>query len=211
MADNTTNNKTNTFLGLSKGHLIIIVAVAVFIIWLMSGYNGLVSKDETVTQAWADVQTDYQRRLNLIPTLTKMLNKYTKYEKETYEAVVNARSKATQVTISADELTEEKLKQFQAQRSDMEAALGKLLAITENYPELKADKQFEQFNVQLEGTENRIKESMQLFNKAVTDYNLNVRRFPGSIVARIFGFDTKPKFEAEAGAEKMPDVNDFMD
>ena len=208
ITNNGANNVTNN-LKSKKTKYIGIAAVVILALWLISGYNGLVSKDESVSQAWANVQTDYQRRANLIPNLVKMIRKYTDYEGSTLKGVVAERSKATQVTIDASDLTEEKLQEFQKNRNELEATLGKLLAITEAYPELKASKQFEQFNVQLEGTENRIKKSLDDFNKAVTDYNLKVRRFPGSIIASIFGFDKKAKFEAEVGADKAPDIDEI--
>lgn len=208
ITNNGANNVTNN-LKSKKTKYIGIAAVVILALWLISGYNGLVSKDESVSQAWANVQTDYQRRANLIPNLVKMIRKYTDYEGSTLKGVVAERSKATQVTIDASDLTEEKLQEFQKSRNELEATLGKLLAITEAYPELKASKQFEQFNVQLEGTENRIKKSLDDFNKAVTDYNLKVRRFPGSIIASIFGFDKKAKFEAEVGADKAPDIDEI--
>lgn len=203
------NNKLTGALGGASGvkKLIGIAVVVIIILWGVGQYNGLVEKEEMVTQSWADVQTNYQRRANLIPNLVKMIRKYTNYEQSALESVVSARSKATQVTVSADELNEDAIKKFQQNQNELEATLGKLLAITEAYPDLKANRQFEQFNVQLEGTENRIKESMTNYNEVVTSYNLKVRRFPSNIAAKIFGFDAKPKFEAEAGAEQAPDVD----
>lgn len=194
-------SKKSKYLGLAG-----IVALA---LWVMSGYNSLVNKDEAVNQAWANVQSSYQRRADLIPNLVKMIKNYTNYESGTLEAVVNARSKATQMKLDPNDLTEEKLKEFQASQNELGAALGRLLAISEAYPDLKASKQFEQFNVQLEGTENRIKESRDHFNAAVKEFNIKVRRFPNSLIAGIFGFEKKAMFEADAGAEKAPEIEEF--
>ena len=185
---------------MKKGTIALLV-VGVFILALVMGtlttYNGLVSKDEAVATAWGNVQSQYQRRADLVPNLVSTVKGYAKHESETLEGVVAARAKATQITVNADELTPEKLKQYQAAQGELSQALGRLMAIQENYPQLKA---------QLEGTENRINESRQLFNSAVQTYNVSVRRFPANIVAGMFGFEKKSQFEAESGAEKAPKV-----
>ena len=194
---------------MKKGTIALLV-VGVFILALVMGtltaYNGLVSNDEAVATAWGNVQSQYQRRADLVPNLVSTVKGYAKHESETLEGVVAARAKATQITVNADELTPEKLKQYQAAQGELSQALGRLMAIQENYPQLKANENFSELQAQLEGTENRINESRQLFNSAVQTYNVSVRRFPANIVAGMFGFEKKSQFEAESGAEKAPKV-----
>jgi len=169
-------------------------------------YNKLVEQEETVAQKWADVQTQYQRRADLIPNLVNTVKGYAAHESETLQAVVEARTKATQITVDPDNLTPEKMAEYQAAQGEVSQALGRLLAITENYPDLKANEQFLELQAQLEGTENRIAESRRIFNEAVQQYNVSVRKFPNNIWAMIFNFDKKTPFAAEAGAEKAPEV-----
>ncbi len=195
---------------LSKGTIvwIIVGVVAVALIFgALTTYNGLVTKDETVTNTWADVQTQYQRRSDLIPNLVNTVKGYAQHESETLEGVVAARAKATQLTVSADDLTPQKMQQIQAAQGELTSALGKLLAITENYPDLKANQNFSELQAQLEGTENRIGESRRRYNEAVKNYNTSVRRFPANIVAGMFGFERKTPFEADAAAQQAPTVN----
>ena len=152
------------------------------------------------------MHTVYQRRADLIPNLVNTVKGYAAHEKETFEAVVSARSKATQMTIDADNLTPEKLQQYQKAQGEIGAALGRLLAITENYPELKANENFKELQAQLEGTENRISVERRNFNEVARTYNTSIRTFPKSILAGMFGFDKRPYFEAEEGANKAPEV-----
>ena len=191
---------------MKKSNLIIIGILAVLAIWGVSTYNGMVTEDENVAQVWADVETAYQRRADLIPNLVATVKGYAEHEKGTFEAVVEARSKATSINLTIDDLSEENMKKFQEAQSQVSSALGRLIAIGENYPELKASEQFIELQAQLEGTENRINEARKKFNAAVKDYNLKVRRFPGSLFASLFGFSAKTPFAAEAGAEKAPTV-----
>lgn len=186
--------------------LIIGVVILIFAVGTLTTYNTLVSKDESVSTAWSNVQTQYQRRADLIPNLVSTVKGYAKHESSTLENVISARAKATQVTIDADNLTPEKIQQYQAAQGELSQALGRLLAVSENYPELKANENFSELQAQLEGTENRINESRRQYNEIVKDYNIKVRRFPSNIVAGLFGFDKKTAFEAEAGAEKAPKV-----
>lgn len=172
-----------------------------------SSYNGFVDSEENVDQAWANVQTQYQRRTDLITNLVNTVKGAANFERETLEAVVNARSKATSVNIDPSNLTSENLQQFQAAQSQLSQSLGRLLVTVERYPELKANANFLDLQTQLEGTENRIAVSRQNFNEVVTGYNKRVRRFPGSFFASIFGFAEKAQFEAQAGAEQAPEVN----
>lgn len=194
---------------MKKGTIALLV-IGVLILILVGGtlttYNGLVAKDEAVATAWGNVQSQYQRRADLIPNLVSTVKGYAKHESGTLESVVAARAKATQITVDANSITPEKLKQFQAAQGELSQALGRLMAIQENYPDLKANENFSELQAQLEGTENRINESRNLYNAAVQTYNVSVRRFPASIVASMFGFDKKTQFEAEAGAEKAPKV-----
>ena len=186
--------------------LIIGVVILIFAVGTLTTYNTLVSKDESVSTAWSNVQTQYQRRADLIPNLVSTVKGYAKHESSTLENVISARAKATQVTFDADNLTPEKIQQYQAAQGELSQALGRLLAVSENYPELKANENFSELQAQLEGTENRINESRRQYNEIVKDYNIKVRRFPSNIVAGLFGFDKKTAFEAEAGAEKAPKV-----
>ena len=194
---------------MSKGTISLIV-VGVVVVLLIGGslttHNGLVQKDEAVATAWSNVQSQYQRRADLIPNLVNTVKGYAQHESATLEQVVAARAKATQLTVSADELSPEKMKQLQAAQGELSQALGRLLMITENYPDLKANENFLDLQAQLEGTENRINESRRLYNESVQTYNVGIRRFPANVVAGMFGFDKRTPFEAEAGAEKAPKV-----
>lgn len=190
-----------------KKSLIITLAVIVLLILLGSGsYNSMVDKQEGVTKAWSNVENQYQRRTDLIPNLVNTVKGYAKHEQGTLEGVVTARSKATQITIDPDKLTPEKLQAYQKAQGDVTTALGKLLAITENYPDLKANQNFLELQAQLEGTENRIAVERGRFNELAKEYNAYIRKFPRNIFAGMFGFEKKPYFEAEAGAEKAPKV-----
>lgn len=186
--------------------LVIGVLVLIMVGGTLTTYNGLIAKDEAVATAWGNIHSQYQRRADLIPNLVSTVKGYAKHESETLENVMAARAKATQVTINSDNLTPEKLKQYQAAQGELSQALGRLMAVSENYPNLKANENFSELQAQLEGTENRINESRQIYNSAVQTYNVSVRRFPANIVAGMFGFDKKNQFEAEAGAEKAPKV-----
>ncbi len=191
---------------LSKGTIGIIAAVVIICMWAASAYNSMVSEQEKATTALANVQSAYQRRADLIPNLVEVVKGYASHEKETFESVVAARSKATSITLDPSNITPEKLKEFQQAQGELGSALGKLIAIQENYPELKANENFRDLQVQLEGTENRINEARNKFNSVVQQYNIVIRKFPKNILAGIFGFNTMDKFEAEAGAEKAPQV-----
>lgn len=191
---------------MKKSTIGLIIVIALIIIWSISGYNGLVNEEETVNNTWAKVQSDYQRRSDLIPNLVNVVKGYAEHEKGTLEAVIEARSKATQINIKAEDINEESIKKLQAVQSELSSALNKLMVINERYPELKANEQFKELQVQLESTENRIKESRNQYNDAVKNYNINVRKFPKSILANIFGFSNKPAFEADADAQKAPEI-----
>lgn len=191
----------------NKGLWIALGVIVVIILWGVSAYNGMVSKQETATTALANVQTTYQRRADLLPNLTKVVKAYAKHENETFKEVAEARSKASQIKLDAGDLTPEKIRQFQQAQGELSAALGKLMAVSENYPQLKASENFQDLQTQLEGTENRINEARQQYNEAVQDYDVTIRRMPNVLVAGIFGFEKMAKFEAAAGTEKAPDLD----
>ena len=192
---------------MKKSTIIIIAVVAVIVIWAVSMYNGLVTMDESVNSQWANVETQYQRRADLIPNLVNTVKGYASHEKETLEGVVEARSKATQMQVNANDLTPEKLAEYQKAQGAVTSALGKLLAITENYPDLKANQNFLELQAQLEGTENRINVARTNFNNAAQAYNTAIRRFPKSLFASMFGFDKHAYFEAAEGTETAPTVS----
>lgn len=190
----------------NKGLIITIVVIALVAIWGISSYNGLVSMDENVSNSWANVETQYQRRSDLIPNLVNTVKGYAKHESQTLEEVMAARSQATQVKIDPSNCTPQQLAAYQKAQGDVTTALGKLLAITENYPDLKANQNFLELQSQLEGTENRINVARKDFNDTAKKYNTSLRRFPRNIIASMFGFEKRNYFEAEAGAEKAPKV-----
>lgn len=170
------------------------------------GYNTMVQMSEAVDAQWAQVENVYQRRSDLIPNLVNTVKGYAAHESETLEAVMNARAKATSVNISADQLNEQTLSQFQESQQGLSGALGRLMVVMENYPDLKANQNFLELQAQLEGTENRITVERQKFNDAVRVYNTKIKSFPQLIYSGWFGFEKKPFFKAEAGADKAPKV-----
>ncbi|HOG05168.1 MAG TPA: LemA family protein [Paludibacter sp.] len=184
-----------------------IVAVLVILVFAaISTYNSLVGLEENVGKQWSNVENQYQRRADLIPNLVATVKGYAAHESTTLENVVSARARATQVTVDPDNLTPEKLQEFQAAQGELSSALGRLLMITENYPDLKANENFRELQVQLEGTENRISTERTRFNEVSKNFNAKIRRFPTNIIASMFGFERKAYFEAEAGSEKAPTV-----
>ena len=188
------------------GWIIPVGILVVIVLWAIGGYNGMVKMDEQVQNSWANVETQYQRRADLIPNLVSTVKGYAKHEQQTLEDVVKARSDATQVKVDAENLTPEKLAAFQKAQSGVSSALGRLLAVAENYPDLKANQNFLELQSQLEGTENRITVARKDFNDTAKSYNQAIRQFPKNILAGLFGFEKKSYFEAEAGSEKAPKV-----
>lgn len=191
---------------MKKSTIILLVVLGVVLIWGVTSYNGLVSAEENVSTAWSNVENQYQRRADLIPNLVNTVKGYAAHEKETLDAVVAARTRATQVVVDADDMTPEKLQQFQKAQGEVGAALGRLLAITEAYPDLKANQNFLELQAQLEGTENRISVERRNFNDAARRFNTSIRTFPRNIIAGMCGFEKRPYFEAEESAAKAPEV-----
>lgn len=188
--------------------LLIIVAVLAFIgLRLVSIYNGLVTLDEETNGKWAQVESAYQRRADLIPNLVNTVKGYADFEQETLTGVIEARSKATGVTVNADNLTPEAIANFQAAQGQLSGALSRLLVSVERYPELKANQNFLALQSQLEGTENRIKIERDRFNESIKSYNSTIRKFPKNLIASSFGFEKKGYFEADSGSEKAPEVS----
>ena len=169
-------------------------------------YNSLVEKQQAVDQSWAEVENQYQRRASLIPNLVNTVKGYAAHESQTLEKVTQARAAATSITISADNLNEETLAKYQQAQGELSQALKSLLAVSEAYPDLKANQNFLELQAQLEGTENRIAVARKDFNAAAQQYNVSVRRFPANLVARMFGFGQKPYFESAEGAAAAPQV-----
>lgn len=194
---------------MKKGLVVLIAAVAVILgifFWFQGNYNNMVKMDEGVQAAWSQVENVYQRRADLIPNLVATVKGYAAHEQQTLEGVISARSKATQITVDPQNLTTEELAKYQKAQGELGSALGKLLAITENYPDLKANQNFLELQAQLEGTENRITVERKKFNDVAREYNTTIRQFPKNIVAGMFGFEKKPYFEAQEGAHQAPVV-----
>ena len=181
--------------------------VALILITFISTQNSLAGKDETAKQSWADVQAQYQRRANLVPQLVNTVKGYASHEKQTLEGLTEARTKATQIRVDADNLSEADMRRFQEAQGELSQALGRLIAITEAYPDLKASQNFSELQAQLEGTENRIAESLRKYNEAVRNYNKARRMFPTNVFAGMLGYEALPNFEAQAGADKAPEVS----
>ena len=190
-----------------KKSTIIIIAVAVLaVVWGITSYNGLVSMDEGVQSKWADVETQYQRRADLIPNLVNTVKGYAAHESETLAAVVEARAKATSVNIDPSNMSAEQIANFQKAQDGVSSALGRLLVTVEKYPELKANENFRELQAQLEGTENRISVARRDFNEAARQYNTTLRSFPKNILANMCGFEKKAYFEAHEGSDQAPTV-----
>ena len=184
---------------MKKSLWIVLAVVAVLAVWGYSVYNVLVEKEEAVHGAWSNVETQYQRRSDLIPNLVNTVKGYAAHERQT-------RSKATSMNVDADALTPERLAAFQQAQEGVRSALGRLIAVAENYPDLKANSNFQELQAQLEGTENRIAVARTAFNEKTQAYNVAVRRFPANLVAGILSFGQKPYFEADDSAAQTPEV-----
>ncbi len=194
---------------MKKGYIVLIVIAVVILsifFWFRGSYNGMVSMSETVSSQWSNVENQYQRRLDLIPNLVNTVKGYAAHEQQTLEDVVNARAKATQTQINFDQLDEAAIKKINSTQGELSSALSRLMAISESYPDLKANQNFLELQAQLEGTENRIAVERRKFNESVKNYNAYIRQFPKNMIAGMFGFVPKPYFEATAGAENAPKV-----
>ncbi|OGX81718.1 LemA family protein [Hymenobacter glacialis] len=189
-----------------KRFLLYFAGIALLLTQSSCGYNGMVERDQNVKTKWAQVQSQYQRRSDLIPNLVNTVKGAAKQEQTTLTAVMEARAKATSVQLSADQLTPENIKRFQEAQSQLSSGLGRLLAVSENYPELKTNANFQELQAQIEGTENRIAVARDNFNGSVQEYNTFTKRFPNNLFAGMFGFQPKGYFEADAGAGKAPTV-----
>lgn len=185
--------------------VIVIIVLALFF-WVKNSYNGLVKADEQVKAAWSQVENVYQRRADLIPNLVATVKGYAEHESETLESVVEARSKATQVSVDPENLDPDRIAEYQAAQGELSQALGRLIMLQENYPDLKANQNFRDLQAQLEGTENRIATERMKFNETARSYNTMVRSFPKNIFASMFGFEAKGYFEASEGAQTAPKV-----
>ena len=186
--------------------IIIGAIVAVIVLFMWTTYNGLATAQQDVAAKWSNVETQYQRRADLIPNLVNTVKGYASHEQKTLEDVVKARAAATSVSVDADNMTPEQFRSYVSAQNGVTSALGRLIAISENYPDLKANQNFLELQAQLEGTENRIAVARKDFNAAAQQYNVSVRRFPANLVARMFGFGQKPYFESAEGAAAAPQV-----
>jgi LemA protein len=186
--------------------LSVIALLVIFVAGAVSQYNKLIGLDEGVNAQWANVENQYQRRADLIPNLVATVKGYASHERETLEGVIEARSKATQVTIDPSNMTQSQLNQFQAAQGELSSALSRLMVVVERYPDLKANQNFRDLQIQLEGTENRIANERTQYNSKANSFNSTVRRFPANMIAGMFGFERKAYFEAEKGSEQAPTV-----
>lgn len=200
--------KIKTMIDFRKYLPIILIVVGVMLVFGMcsSTYNSAISKDEGVKAAWSQVENQYQRRADLIPNLVNTVKGYADFEKSTLEAVIQARASATQVKVDPNQLTPENIQRFEQAQQGLSGALGRLLVVSENYPDLKANQNFMDLQKQLEGTENRISVERKNFNTSVQDYNSYIRRFPTNLLVGMFGFSPKGYFQSQAGAERAPEV-----
>ena len=186
--------------------LIILGLLLILGVWGCSGYNGVVKQDENVKKAWNNVNSEYQRRGDLVDNLVNTVKGAANFEKTTLTELVAARAKATSINLTADQLTPENIAKFQAAQSQLSGSLSRLLAVVENYPDLNATQNFQQLQGQLEGIENDVRNSRKTFNESINTYNTKVRSFPVNLLAGMFGFKTKEGFKADEGAEKAPKV-----
>ena len=182
------------------------IVVGLVVLWAITKYNGIAGKDQEVKKTWGNVESDYQRRMDLIPNLVNTVKGYANFEKETLTKVIEARASATQMKVDASNLSPDQIQAFQNAQGGLSQALGRLMVVAEQYPDLKANQNFLDLQAQLEGTENRINVSRQRFNDAVQNYNTAIVGFPGNLIEMIGGFKEKGFFQAQAGADKAPEV-----
>ncbi|MFY7890545.1 MAG: LemA family protein [Spirosomataceae bacterium] len=192
---------------MSKNTIIGLVIAGVLLFWGIGVRNNMATSDQEVKAKWANVQTAYQRRSDLIPNLVKTVQGVANFEKQTLTDVISARASATQIKLDANDLTPENIQKFQAAQSQLQGALSRLMAVSENYPQLRATENFSELQAELAGTENRIKRERDVFNEAVQGFNTSVVKFPNSLIASFSGFKEKGYFQADAGAEKAPTID----
>lgn len=192
---------------MKKTSVIIAIIVGLILIWGIGAYNGFVKKQEAMTTAWGQVENVYQRRADLVPNLVALVKNYAEYEQGTLIAVTEARAKkAAATTVDIENYTESDLKDFQAAQDELGSSLNRLIVSVENYPDLKANEEYLTLQAQLAGCENRILTERQRFNEAAKAYNQSIRKFPGNLIANMFGFEKRPYFEADEGANKVPET-----
>ena len=191
---------------MKKIGIIIAVVVGIILIWGIGAYNGFVKKQEAMATAWGQVENVYQRRADLVPNLVALVKNYAEYEQGTLIAVTEARAKAANATVNTENFDETEFSNFEAAQKELGNSLNRLIIEVENYPDLKANEEYLTLQAQLAGCENRIQTERQRFNEAAKAYNQSIRQFPNSLVANMFGFEKRPYFEAEAGAEKVPET-----
>lgn len=192
---------------MKRTNLILLISIiTIAVIWGITKYNGLVTKEEACTQQWSKVESQYQRRLDLIPNLVNTVKGYASHEQETLTQVIEARNQASQAKVDPENMTQEELNNYQATQAQLKSSLDRLMVVVERYPDLKANQNFLELQSQLEGTENRIAVERQRFADYVNAYNSSIRRFPTNILAKLFSFDRRAYFEAEQGAETSPKV-----
>jgi LemA protein len=194
-------NRTKLFL------IIAVAVVAIVAVWVVNVYNRMITAQEAVSTEWANVESQYQRRADLIPNLVATVKGYADHESQTFEAVVDARAKATQITVDMSNFSRGDFEKYQEVQGELNLALGRLMMITENYPDLKANQNFRDLQEQLEGTENRIQVARQSYNNTARAYNTLIRRFPNNIFSDMFGFDVITYFQADVTAAQVPQVN----
>ena len=193
-------------LTMKKTGIIIAIIIGVALLWGVGTYNGFVKKQEAVTTAWGQVENVYQRRADLVPNLVALVKNYTEYEQGTLIAVTETRAKAAASAVSTENFDETEFANFESAQNELGNSLNRLLVSVENYPDLKANEEYLTLQAQLAGCENRIQTERERFNEAAKDYNQSIRRFQNNLIAKMFGFEKRPYFEAEAGAERVPET-----
>ena len=191
---------------MKKTGIIIAIVVSVILIWGIGTYNGFVKKQENMAKAWGQVENVYQRRADLVPNLVAVVKNYSEYEQGTLVAVTEARSKAANATVRPDSFDDSEFANFESAQKDLDNALKRLIVSVENYPDLKANENYMNLQAELNGCENRIQTERERFNEAAKTYNESLRRFPSNLIANMFGFEKRPYFEAESGADKVPET-----
>jgi LemA protein len=191
---------------MKKTWIIIAIIVGVVVLWGVGTYNGFVKKQEAMTTAWGQVENVYQRRADLVPNLVALVKNYTEYEQGTLIAVTEARAKAANTTVNTENFDENEFANFESAQNELGNSLNRLIVSVENYPDLKANEEYLTLQAQLAGCENRIQTERERFNETAKSYNQSIRRFPNNLIANMFGFEKRPYFEADAGAEKAPET-----